>query len=153
MESRIEQFMQEQLDLRLSETRGRLRPVGDGVDFLGYIVRPFHLLVRRRVVGHFREALQQSQAVLVRPHATCTEYRFEPDTLDLLQVRLASYLGHLRRAACHRLVASIWAAHPWLKTFVRFDRKTLQVRRRDQAPTAARTALAQYRPLARSVSK
>jgi len=55
--SRIEIFVQEQLELRLNETRERLRPVGDGVDFLGYIVRPFHLLVRRRVVGHLREAL------------------------------------------------------------------------------------------------
>lgn len=102
--TRIEQFVQEQLDLRLNETRERLRPLTDGVDFLGYIVRPFHLLVRRRVVGHLREALQQSQAALVHPHATCTEYRFELETLDLLQAQLASYLGHLRRAACHRLV-------------------------------------------------
>lgn len=143
--TRIEQFVQEQLDLRLNETRERLRPVGDGVDFLGYIVRPFHLLVRRRVVGHLREALQQSQCVLVHQHDACTEYRFEPETLDLLQARLASYLGHLRRAACHRLVASIWAAHPWLKTFVVLDRTTLRLRRRDQPPTAAKTVLAQYR--------
>ena len=54
--ARIEDFVAERLLLQLNPARERLRPVDDGVDFLGYIVRPFHLLVRRRVVGHLRRA-------------------------------------------------------------------------------------------------
>ena len=42
-------------------------------------------------------------------------------------------------------MASIWASHPWLKTFVLLNRQTLRLRRRDQPPVAARTVLAQYR--------
>lgn len=74
--ARIGQFLQQQLALQLNPTRERLRPVSDGVDFLGYIVQPFHLLVRCRVVGHLRDALAQSQRVLVCPTPTSTAYRF-----------------------------------------------------------------------------
>jgi predicted tellurium resistance membrane protein TerC len=63
--TRIEGFLAERLLLQLNPARQRLRPVSDGVDFLGYIVRPFHLLVRRRVVGHLREALRRSERALV----------------------------------------------------------------------------------------
>jgi hypothetical protein len=63
--ARIEAFLAERLMLQLNPARERLLPVSDGVDFLGYIVRPFHLLVRRRVVGHLREALSRSERALV----------------------------------------------------------------------------------------
>ena len=65
-------FLRETLLLELNPTQERLRPVNDGVDFLGYIVRRDYPLVRQRVVGHLRERLQ---AVL------------------------ASYLGHYKLAA------------------------------------------------------
>ncbi len=143
--TRIEGFLAQQLDLQLNLTRERLRPVGDGVDFLGYIVRPFHLLVRRRVVGHLREALAQSQRALVFPHPTCTEYRMDRVALNVLQARLASYLGHLRRAACRRLVASMWAEYPWLTKYLVLDRHSLGLRRRDKPPMQVRTVLGQYR--------
>jgi hypothetical protein len=143
---RIEVFIAEQLDLSLNPTRLRLRPISDGVDFLGYIVRPFHLLVRRRVLGHLHEVLQKSQAVLVHPHANGTEYRFDVDALDTLQASFSSYLGHLRYAACHRLIQSIGVAHPWLKVYFGLRRKTLQLFRRDRLPKpgAVRTVQAQY---------
>jgi hypothetical protein len=129
----------------LNSSRQRLRPVSDGVDFVGYIVRPFHLLVRRRVVGHLREALRRSERALVGRHAQATEYRFDAPVLDALQASVASYLGHLRRAACRRLVAAVCDANSWLEGFIALDRQTLKLRRRDTAPLAARTVLAQYR--------
>ena len=65
--------------------------------------------------------------------------------MDALQATLASYLGHLRRAACRRLVDGLWRAHPWLATFLVLDRATLTLRRRDRPPIGARNVLAQYR--------
>ncbi|MDP2823441.1 MAG: RNA-directed DNA polymerase [Sulfuritalea sp.] len=44
---RIRSFLRERLRLELNDARERLRPVGDGVDFLGYIVRADYLLARR----------------------------------------------------------------------------------------------------------
>ena len=130
--SQIALFLAERLQLELNPARERLRPVADGVDFLGYIVRPYYLLVRRRVVGHLREALARSESALVSQHAKATLYRFDAERLDVLQASLASYLGHLRHAACRRLVDSIWEANPWLAHFVGFDSATLRISRRDR---------------------
>jgi len=56
-EKEIRVFLGDRLKLELNERR-KLRPVGDGIDFLGYIVRPDYLLVRRRVIGALRERLK-----------------------------------------------------------------------------------------------
>ena len=53
---RIADCLAERLQLRLKSDE-RPRPLGDGADFLGYIVRPHYRLVRRRVIGHLRERL------------------------------------------------------------------------------------------------
>ena len=53
----IETFLREKLLLRPNEQQDRLRPVSSGIDFLGYIVRRRYVLVRRRVVNHFKEKL------------------------------------------------------------------------------------------------
>ena len=108
-------------------------------------MRSFHLLLRRRVVGHLREAFGRSELALVGRHAHATEYRFDAPALDALQASLASYVGHLRRASCRRLVAAVCDANPWLQGFIALDRQTLKLRRRDKAPLAARTVQAQYR--------
>jgi hypothetical protein len=46
-EAEIESFLSHTLHLTLNDRRRR-RPVSDGIDFLGYIVRPDYVLVRRR---------------------------------------------------------------------------------------------------------
>jgi hypothetical protein len=142
---RIADFLVERLALELNPTRERLRPVADGVDFLGYIVRPFHLLVRRRVVGHLREALSKSEKRLLVRWQRAALYRFDGEALDALQASLASYLGHLKRASSRRLVAATWARHAWLDGYFELDRSALRLKRRDRAPQGAKTVLAQYR--------
>ena len=63
-ERRIEAFLSTHLSLRLNERR-KLRPVSDGIDFLGYIVRPDYLLVRGRVVDALRWRLRQTEDDLI----------------------------------------------------------------------------------------
>lgn len=55
-EHQIEAFLAERLMLEL-KPEWPLRPVTDGANFLGYIVRPHYRLVRRRVIGNLRERL------------------------------------------------------------------------------------------------
>ena len=74
---RIEGYLREALRLELNPARERLRPVSDGVDFLGYIVRRDYLLVRRRVVGHLRERLRQFEKALLLDGPGYRRYRFE----------------------------------------------------------------------------
>ena len=142
--TRIEDSLAERLLLQLNPARERLRPESDGVDFLGYIVRPFHLLVRRRVVGHLREKLARAERVLVQERDGLTTWRFDCATLDALQATLASYLGHFRRAASRRLLAGLWREHPWLRQFFARDGTHLKLTRRDRPPAVARSVLAQY---------
>jgi len=57
----IEAFLRGKLLLAPNPQQDRLRPVSSGIDFLGYIVRRRYVLVRRRVVNHFREKLEWYQ--------------------------------------------------------------------------------------------
>jgi hypothetical protein len=65
----IEVYLGHVLKLGINAGRTRLRPVADGIDFLGYVVHPHHRLVRRRVVGNLRNTLNTSARRLVR-HVT-----------------------------------------------------------------------------------
>lgn len=49
----IENYLRTYLGLTLRED-SRLRKNGEGLDFLGYIIRPHYLLVRNRVVNNFK---------------------------------------------------------------------------------------------------
>lgn len=111
---RIRRFLEERLGLALNDARQRLRPVGDGIDFLGYVVRHSHLLVRRRVLGHLHERVDAARRRLVVHGGSSVTYRFDAAVLEQLRAALASWFGHLRPAASHRLVAALWQRHAWL---------------------------------------
>ncbi|MEY4760649.1 MAG: hypothetical protein RLZZ200_505 [Pseudomonadota bacterium] len=95
----IIQFLRDELALELKPEQ-KLRPLTDGIDFLGYIVRPTHLTVRRRVISHCRAKLAQ----------------FERCGADPARIRStwASYEGHFRHARSYRLRQRIHARFPWL---------------------------------------
>ena len=103
----IERSLAAELGLALNP-RERLRPVSDGIDFLGYIVRRDYRLVRRRVVSACKERLRGYRELLVSEQEGMTMYRFDTEDLARLHATLASYLGHLRRANAYKLWRSIW---------------------------------------------
>lgn len=84
---RIGEFLKDRLILRLHPRRQKLRPVSDGIDFLGYIVRPSHVLVRRRVVNNFKAKIRQ----------------FKSMTPMDIEASVASYHGHFKWANSFRL--------------------------------------------------
>ena len=84
----IEQFLARQLDLELHPNKRIIRPISNGIDFLGYIIRPFYLLVRRRVVGNVKHK--------IRTH------RIDGQVW-------ASYKGHFKHAQTHKLEQSLCA--------------------------------------------
>jgi RNA-directed DNA polymerase len=89
-QERIEEFLTKQLILRLHPKRHKLLPISNGIDFLGYIIRPEYILVRRRVVSNLREKIKQFSQAEVK---------------DLIKFHdsMASYLGHFRWANSYRL--------------------------------------------------
>ncbi|MBK7001889.1 MAG: RNA-directed DNA polymerase [Rhodoferax sp.] len=106
----IKGFLQERLGLGLRDA-GRLQPIGNGIDFLGYIVRPDYRLVRQRVVGHMHERLDAHAAKLRRTTGALVS---PPATSNAVQATLASYWGHMRHARARSLQAQVFARHAWL---------------------------------------
>jgi RNA-directed DNA polymerase len=108
-QARIERFLSVQLRLRLKDDI-RLRPLGDGLDFLGYVLYPTHTRVRRRVVSHAKQALVAwSQGRVVQRHIRAT-----PTELRAVQSIAASYAGHFKHANSFRLRMGLRKRFPWL---------------------------------------
>ena len=113
-QAEITKFLGEELGLSL-KPEIRLRRLEDGIDFLGYVIRPTHTLVRPRVVAHAREAIARWEAKHVHGNAIVAT----PDDLRALQATAASYAGHLRHANSYRLTAALHRRFPWLGTATR----------------------------------
>lgn len=106
----IADFLRATLGLELRDLPAPRR-VSEGVDFLGYVTRPFYRLVRRRVVNRCQSLLDDFAERHIRPHA----WRLPPAARDLLRAQLASYLGHFRHANAWPLWQRLLARHPWLR--------------------------------------
>ena len=63
---RIDEFLQGELFLRLNPRRQFIRPISNGIDFLGYIIRPSHLLVRRRTAAKCKRTVGSQVEVMKR---------------------------------------------------------------------------------------
>jgi len=105
----IARFRTERLPWELKE-ESPPRPVTDGADFLGSIVRPDYVLVRRRVVGNRRLKL----AGCARDWVTATSLHLPPAAPERLRAILASFLGHFAHADAWRLRQSLFTSPGWL---------------------------------------
>ncbi|MFA4991498.1 MAG: reverse transcriptase/maturase family protein [Candidatus Omnitrophota bacterium] len=89
--AKIEEFLHIRLKLQLHPKRRKLLPISNGIDFLGYIIRPGYILVRRRVVNNLKEKLRQFKETNVKD-------------FEKLQATITSYMGHFKHANSYRLV-------------------------------------------------
>jgi hypothetical protein len=124
-EAQIREFLLNELRLTLND-RKRLRPVSDGIDFLGYIARPDYLLARRRVVGACFERLARAENALIQQGLTMDDegrrvYPWPWPVVEAVYQWLNSYLAHFRKAASYRLVQRLWRRFPWLEEYFLWD--------------------------------
>ena len=89
----IEVFVMERLNLRLHPVRRKLLPISNGIDFLGYIIRPGYILVRRRVVHNLKAKLRV--------------FALGQTSINVIKDTIASYLGHFKWANCYRVKANL----------------------------------------------
>ncbi len=120
-EQHIETFLNQRLQLQTNERR-RLRPVADGIDFLGYIVRPDYLLVRRRVIGALHERLQRTENTLqqlgMQHHNDGRSvFPWPWELLELLRQWLNAYLAHSAKASSQRLTNDLRQRFLWLEEY------------------------------------
>ncbi len=90
-QARIEEFLHIRLKLQLHPKRRKLLPISNGIDFLGYIIRPGYILVRRRVINNLKEKLRQFNEAKVKD-------------FEKFQATISSYAGHFKHANSYRLI-------------------------------------------------
>ena len=94
---RIDRFLRRELDLELNPIKTKIRPVEQGIDFLGYVVKEKYVLVRKRVKKKMKDKARHIAAhdplESLDPWATA---RRQISTLN-------SYYGHLKHADAQNL--------------------------------------------------
>lgn len=110
-QTQIEEFIATELRLKLKPDIG-LRPISDGIDFLGYIIYPSHTLVRRRVVAHAKATFEKWQ----KAHVRNGRIQATPGQIKAIQASAASFAGHLKHANSNRLQRALTKRYPWLPT-------------------------------------
>ena len=141
-QGRIDEDLRETLRLRLHPHRRRVRAVSSGIDFLGYVTRASHVLVRRRTVDRFRRRIADFGERMFRETGNGIRLRITVQDYQRLHAVLASYLGIFSHADAHRLVERIFSSNPLLE--ILFDREGFRVRRRLYAGKTARSLWQQY---------
>lgn len=93
MLSRIERFLRERLRLEQHPKKISIRPYHRGIDFLGYVIFPYHILVRTTTKRRIMRKLKER----VRLH------RRGEISEEALFGSLRSYLGVLSHADAHEV--------------------------------------------------
>ncbi len=86
-------FLTKNLNLKLCVQKTKLKPASEGIDFLGYYIKPTHTLVRRKVVKRFKKKVFQFS--LLQPN----DSRLGP----IVSV-FSSYFGHFGHACSYNLL-------------------------------------------------
>lgn len=115
----IQEFLANQLLLQLNDNYGEVKLVTNGIDYLGYISRYSHKLVRKRVINNFRHKLKELKHQLLSETNSprYITYNYDKEPLTKLRAVLSSYLGHLAKADSYRLQKSIFIENIWLSKY------------------------------------
>ncbi|MDO8803551.1 MAG: reverse transcriptase domain-containing protein [Elusimicrobiota bacterium] len=115
---KIAEFVREKLKLAIHPQKQRIAPVSDGMDFLGYIVRPGYILARKRVVRNFNNKMREIAGTAVKGGVL----EFQPALVKKANAIANSYLAHFNRANSYRLKNALAARYGFLKEFGRASR-------------------------------
>lgn len=140
---RMRDCAEAKLRLSMSDKFSRVAPVSNGIDFLGYIVRPDYRLVRRRAVNNLRERLNAYEKNLTSVENKITVARYDFPSIERLRAVIASYWGHFKWADTHKLKKAIINRYGFLKEYFVFDKMKVELRYPDPGPF--RTIRGQYR--------
>jgi hypothetical protein len=118
-------FLAKRLRLELNTRYAAITDVRNGIDFIGYIIRPDYVLVRRRSVNNLRQRLDtfERDEVRVDMYNGTPLYAIKQtkEAMQRLRGVVASYSGHFKFADTRRLRRSIFRRYPWLNALYRLD--------------------------------
>lgn len=101
LKEEINEFLQQKLSLKLHPKKCIIKDVNKGIDTLGYLIKPTHILVRKRVVKNFKKKLFQFQRDLPSNKVK----------LDFILSSINSYYAHFRHADSYKLRKHLWEKH------------------------------------------
>ena len=110
---RIADFLRTHLRLDLKPD-AKLRPLVEGIDFLGYVRFPTHQVVRRRVIGHCRSKL----AAWERAHCRRGRVTRCRQAREKVRAIWASYVGHFAHASSFKTRLRIYRRFTWLSEVI-----------------------------------
>jgi RNA-directed DNA polymerase len=91
----IKGFVEKSLLLNL-KNEVKLLPITNGADFLGYIIRPYSIYVRKRVLNNFKKKIKEYNNLVKNNDLD----DFEKKQFSAIK---ASYFGHLKHANCFKI--------------------------------------------------
>ncbi len=130
----IECFLARRLELQLNTKVTRIDSVFNGVDFAGFIVRPFYKLCRRRILGNCRQVLREMQPTLLVDDGIKKVWNYDSDQLDHLLARINAYLGHFKHARAKKVILKMYQDFPFLKEY--FTLYFHKIKRKYKVPKA-----------------
>ena len=141
-QQQIERFLSSNLELRLNPARTRLCPVNNGIDFVGYIVRPAYILCRNRVVHNLEARLQDFEQRLIGSRGQFTVIRYDQAVVEELFACFTSYLAHFKHADTLTLIGRLFERYSYVKYYVILAGGRLK--RVDAAPKSFYNLKSQY---------
>lgn len=98
----ISQYLLNNLKLRLHPGKDKYGRVSEGINFVGYIVRPSYTLSRKRVVDNLKTKLHYFNS-----------RRCVPGRAEVIRITAVvnSYYGHFKHADCYNLRKNLYEKH------------------------------------------
>ncbi|NMA44836.1 MAG: reverse transcriptase [Candidatus Diapherotrites archaeon] len=108
----IKDFVETHLALNL-KNKVNLLPISNGIDFLGYIIKPWSVFVRKRVLHNFKKKLLTANKELLENKL----FFFEKNSMEEKSFRssFSSYLGHFKHANNFKLKQQVIKEFPFTK--------------------------------------
>ncbi|MBH1988893.1 MAG: group II intron reverse transcriptase domain-containing protein [Myxococcaceae bacterium] len=151
----IIEFLQQRLKLETHE-KAPIHPVSEGVDFVGYVIRPAYKLCRARVIRHAHQRITELEKPLHPEEREGYQFwRVRHKDIEALRACWASYAGHLKHASAYRVAQKLLKRHPISQFYLRFEiaKHGISVARRFALPKIESCWNHQIHSLHQSVSK
>ena len=139
----IQVFLKSRLKLELNSKSTKIQPISNGINFLGYIVRPDYILCRNRVIINLKEKLRDFEKQLISRQDAIFRVNYNEASVCSLLSTLNSYLGHFKHADTHRLKKKLFKTHYWLNYYF-YITSEKRLKRYDASPKNFRNLHTQY---------
>ncbi|MBI4691548.1 MAG: group II intron reverse transcriptase domain-containing protein [Nitrospirae bacterium] len=125
-------FLSKELKLELHPNRQIISPVSNGINALGYIVRPSHLLVRRKVVNNCKRVITKFQNSMIKTSNTGTDLIITPEIYNKFNSVMNSYKDVFGCASSNGLIHGLFRRFKILKAL--FIRRRQRITKRWDIP-------------------